>query len=244
MSFSTFLYRFSIVCFGLHGKIVKKKNPTQLSPLRLTDGFCNTLSKCQSSAQCKACEIADTLQFFMRHFAQHRPKSTNLNFIQLNLILFIFRAHKRFKTISPEKVNHDKNAKLSMVKMINGIAELSCNPFADRICHVFSSAGDGSGDCTFEDYLDMMSVFSDSAPKSVKAEHAFRIFDFDGDDMLSKNDLRQVIQRLIGDTNQFSDMDMEQLITNLLEEADLDDDGSLSFAEFEHVIDKSSDFTK
>lgn len=118
-----------------------------------------------------------------------------------------------------------------------------CNPFADRICQVFSSAGDGSGDITFEDWLDMMSVFSDQAPKSVKAEHAFRIFDFDGDDMLSKNDLKQVIQRLIGSAN-FSDLDMEQLIQNILDEADLDDDGSLSFAEFEHVIDKSSDFTK
>lgn len=62
--------------------------------------------------------------------------------------------------------------------------------------------------------------------------------------MLSKNDLKQVIQRLIGFNNQFSDLDMDQLITNILEEADLDDDGSLSFAEFEHVIDKSSDFTK
>jgi len=153
------------------------------------------------------------------------------------------RAHKKFKAISPEKVNHNKNAKITMQKMISGISELSCNPFADRICRVFSSAGDESGDCTFEDYLDMMSVFSDQAPKSVKAEHAFRILDFDGDDMLSKNDLKQVIQRLIGYTNQFSDLDMEQLIQNILDEADLDDDGSLSFAEFEHVIDKSSDFT-
>lgn len=160
------------------------------------------------------------------------------------LFSFLRRAHKKFKTISPEKVNHNKNAKLSMNKMVNGIAELTCNPFADRICHVFSSAGDQSGDCTFEDFLDMMSVFSDQAPKSVKSEHAFRIFDFDGDDMLSKNDLKQVIQRLIGFNNQFSDLDMDQLIQNILEEADLDDDGSLSFAEFEHVIDKSSDFTK
>lgn len=57
-----------------------------------------------------------------------------------------------------------------MNKMMS-TSELSCNPFADRICQVFSSSGDGSGDCTFEDYLDMMSVFSDQAPKSVKAEH-------------------------------------------------------------------------
>ncbi len=52
--------------------------------------------------------------------------------------------------------------------------ELRVNPFGDRICKVFSSSNDG--DCTFEDFLDMMSVFSEAAPKSVKAEHAFRIF--------------------------------------------------------------------
>lgn len=53
-------------------------------------------------------------------------------------------------------------------------SELRVNPFGDRICKVFSSSQDG--DCTFEDFLDMMSVFSDAAPKAVKAEHAFRIF--------------------------------------------------------------------
>lgn len=52
--------------------------------------------------------------------------------------------------------------------------ELRVNPFRDRICKVFSSSNDG--DCTFEDFLDMMSVFSEMAPKAVKAEHAFRIF--------------------------------------------------------------------
>jgi hypothetical protein len=52
--------------------------------------------------------------------------------------------------------------------------ELRVNPFGDRICCIFSSSHDG--DCTFEDFLDMMSVFSDGAPKAVKAEHAFRIF--------------------------------------------------------------------
>lgn len=52
--------------------------------------------------------------------------------------------------------------------------ELRVNPFGDRICKVFSSSNDG--DCTFEDFLDMMSVFSEGAPRSVKAEHAFRIF--------------------------------------------------------------------
>jgi calcium and integrin-binding protein 1 len=75
--------------------------------------------------------------------------------------------------LAPEKVGHNKNAKLPMSKMLN-YPELNVNPFGDRICKVFSSSRDG--DCTFEDFLDMMSVFGEAAPKSVKAEHAFRIF--------------------------------------------------------------------
>lgn len=36
--------------------------------------------------------------------------------------------------------------------------------------------------------------------------------------------------------------DMEMLINNIYQEADLDDDDMLSFAEFEHVISKAPDF--
>lgn len=144
--------------------------------------------------------------------------------------------------------------------------ELSVNPFRDRICKIFSSSQDG--DCTFEDFLDMMSVFSENAPHSVKAEHAFRIYgtvfvsnptnasivccnehdtvvaDFDGDDMLGVNDLRQIIDRLTGSEQSLSEQNMQTLIQNILDEADLDDDGALSFAEFDHVVSKSPDFTK
>lgn len=69
------------------------------------------------------------------------------------------------------------------------------------------------------------------------------ILDFDGDDMLGISDLKQVIHRLIGE-NQLSESQMKNLIERLLQEADLDDDGALSFAEFEHIIDKSPDFAQ
>ncbi|KAL1123740.1 hypothetical protein AAG570_001513 [Ranatra chinensis] len=158
----------------------------------------------------------------------------------------VLHAHQRFKALAPEKVGHNKNAKLPMNKVLQ-FSELRVNPFGDRICRVFSSSHDG--DCTFEDFLDMMSVFSDATPKSVKAEHAFRIFDFDGDDMLGVSDLREVIDRLTTGRLQqqqqrLTDAEMSHLIQTMLAEADLDDDGALSFAEFEHVIDKSPDFAK
>ena len=39
---------------------------------------------------------------------------------------------------------------------------------------VFSE--DGTGDMSFEDFLDMMSVFSEGATRDVKASYAFRIY--------------------------------------------------------------------
>lgn len=77
----------------------------------------------------------------------------------------------------------------------------------------------------------------------LRLDDKINILDFDGDDMLGVEDLKQVINRLTGE-NRLSESDMQQLIQNVLEEADLDDDGALSFAEFEHIIDKSSDFSK
>jgi len=67
--------------------------------------------------------------------------------------------------------------------------------------------------------------------------------DFDGDDMLGVGDLRQVVDRLTA-PQRLNDCDMQQLLQYILDEADLDDDGALSFAEFEHIIEKSSDFSK
>ncbi|GBP98257.1 Calcium and integrin-binding protein 1 [Eumeta japonica] len=120
-------------------------------------------------------------------------------------------AHQKFKALAPEKVGHNKNAKLPMAKILQ-YPELRVNPFRDRICKVFSSSNDG--DCTFEDFLDMMCIR-----------------------------FGEIIERrLVPIDLKLSDTEIQQLVQNVLDEADLDDDGALSFAEFEHIIDKSSDF--
>jgi len=117
--------------------------------------------------------------------------------------------------------------------------ELAHNPFGDRIIEVFSSTSEGH--MNFEDFLDMMSVFSEQAPKTLKVEYAFKMYDFDGDDEIGEDDMREVICRLTG-SEQLSDEDRDQLVENLFEEADLDDDDTISFSEFEHVISKAPDF--
>ena len=48
------------------------------------------------------------------------------------------------------------------------------NPFKDRICKVFSSSKDG--ELTFEDFLDMMSVFSENVSLQTWNANNFSMF--------------------------------------------------------------------
>ena len=43
----------------------------------------------------------------------------------------------------------------------------------------------------------MMSVMSDRAPKSLKTEYAFRVYDFDGDDMIGAEDISRIVDHLL-----------------------------------------------
>ncbi|CAH3174437.1 unnamed protein product, partial [Porites lobata] len=154
----------------------------------------------------------------------------------------ILRIHKRYRELNADVIPKDfteldVQPKLKY-KFLQQLPELKENPFRRRICEVFSLKGDGA--LTFDDFLNMMSVLSESAPRELKAKYAFKIFDFDGDNYLGKEDLKLTLRAITA--NELSDEEMEFVTDKLLEEADLDEDGLLSFAEFENVIARSPEF--
>ena len=57
------------------------------------------------------------------------------------------------------------------------MTELKENPFANRILEVFSE--DASGHVTFNNFVDMFNVFSEHAPRDLKAYYAFKIYDME-----------------------------------------------------------------
>lgn len=126
---------------------------------------------------------------------------------------------------------------------ILNLPELKANPFKERICRVFSTAPRQDA-LSFEDFLDLLSVFSDTATPDIKSHYAFRIFDFDDDGTLNREDLSQLVNCLTGQgaDTQLSDSEMKQLIDNILEESDIDRDGTINLSEFQHVIARSPDF--
>lgn len=91
----------------------------------------------------------------------------------------ILRVHKRFRETSPElvpEVMTEGQATSIQVprERIEKMPELVENPFKGRICEAFSRQGDGN--LTFEDFLDLLSVFSEQAPRDIKVFYAFKIY--------------------------------------------------------------------
>ncbi|OXB77584.1 UNVERIFIED_CONTAM: hypothetical protein H355_002893, partial [Colinus virginianus] len=155
----------------------------------------------------------------------------------------ILLAYKRFSELLPKEQRENARSVRVPASQILTLPELRANPFRHRICHVFSTSVDEDDSMSFEDFLDMLSVFSDTATSDVKSHYAFRIFDFDDDGTLDGKDLEKVVNCLTGQGEaQLSSTEMEQLIQNILEESDIDKDGTINISEFQHVISRCPDF--
>ncbi|NXE00868.1 CIB1 protein, partial [Chaetorhynchus papuensis] len=155
-------------------------------------------------------------------------------------------AYKKFSELLPKEERESAcSARVPKNRMLE-LPELQANPFQHRICHVFSTSETGDDSMSFEDFLDMLSVFSDSATSDIKSHYAFRIFDFDDDGTLDRKDLEQLVNCLTGqgEESRLSSTEMEQLIQNILEESDLDRDGTINISEFQHVVSRSPDFAR
>ncbi|XP_031443833.1 calcium and integrin-binding protein 1 isoform X2 [Phasianus colchicus] len=156
----------------------------------------------------------------------------------------ILLAYKRFSELLPKEQRENACSVRVPKSQILTLPELRANPFQHRICRVFSTSVDGDDSLSFEDFLDMLSAFSDAATSDIKSNYAFRIFDFDEDGVLDRKDLEKLVNCLTGqgEETRLSSTEMEQLIRNVLEESDIDKDGTINLSEFQHVISRSPDF--
>ncbi|KOC68124.1 Calcium and integrin-binding family member 3 [Habropoda laboriosa] len=129
------------------------------------------------------------------------------------------------------------------------IPELKENPFRQRISEVFTRCQNpgqqsrpdvsNEGIC-FEEFLEMMSVFSEQAPRDLKVFYAFKIYDFDEDGVLGSSDLERTCRQLV--EGGLNGDEVATVCRKVLEESDIDGDGVLSYLEFEHVVTRASDF--
>jgi len=86
-----------------------------------------------------------------------------------------------------------RETRVSTESVVSGLPELSGHPLGDRLVATFCSERDGR--MSFDDFLDMFSSMSASAPPSLKASFAFAALDFDGDGVIGKGDLGKLVKK-------------------------------------------------
>ena len=125
------------------------------------------------------------------------------------------------------------------------LSEFELNPLAEQLCKTFSS--DGSGALSFEDLLDLYNVLSPKAPRELKTQAAFRIYDYDGDGFLNEDDLHKLLKALshgpgLEESETLSDEDIESLVHRVMAAGDVDRNNRLNYSEFRKIMNRIPDF--
>ncbi|KAJ6644450.1 Calcium and integrin-binding protein 1, partial [Pseudolycoriella hygida] len=163
-----------------------------------------------------------------------------LTYLTKSEIVYILQ--KFIKIQNELRIPNDLTYRHDIIDILNEFPQYKYNPFRDRIFYVFSSRKDGR--ISFEDFLDLSSAMSLNCPLKVKAAWAFKVFDFDDDNDITKYDLMDVIDRLTygSDRAELSMDEKNQICDILLQEIDLEHSGGMNHLEFIHAITKMPEF--
>nr|ACO11510.1 Calcium-binding protein p22 [Caligus rogercresseyi] len=128
------------------------------------------------------------------------------------------------------------------------IPELAINPLGDRIVHAFFQESRNSENdiVNFPDFVRVLAHFrplKKNADKNKmntrqeKLHFAFRMYDLDGDDKISKEELLAVLTMMVGAN--ISEDQLMSIAERTIIEADKDKDSLISFEEFSNVLERT-----
>lgn len=132
------------------------------------------------------------------------------------------RLYQRFK-----RLDQTGSGEISPEDLLD-IPSLSSNPVIKRIVQVIDT--NENGKISFLEFLNTLAVLSDSAHEEEKLEFAFRIYDYDKDGFISREDLYTVLKMMVG--NNLNETQIQQLVDRTIFRTDSDKDGKLNFSEF------------
>lgn len=149
--------------------------------------------------------------------------------------------HVFIKTGKKHDPNFSKHSILPL-EAVKSLPTLQYNPFRDEIVSIFASDETGQ---TFDDFVDMCSAFSPNADLKVKEQAAFFIFDYTtADGNLTVADLKNVINKMVGDKNMTDDQ-VHAVALKLFDEIDVDRSGGVSLVEWSRLVSRvGADFSR
>ena len=138
----------------------------------------------------------------------------------------IKRLYHRFRALDA-----DGNGQLEPSEIL-GVQEIQDNPLTARVTSIFDK--DGNGTVSFIEFLIGLARLSAGVDSEQKIRFAFEVYDVNRDGYISNGDLFQVMKMMVGDN--LTDEQLQQLVDREMRDADLNQDGLLSFEEFMEAV--------
>lgn len=117
------------------------------------------------------------------------------------------------------------------IEDLNEIPGIASNPLVSRVVAVMDADHDGR--VTFSEVARALAVLSPQMPKESKLRFIFKIYDVDGDGMVSNKDLFETLGVMVGDN--LTGIQIQQIVDKTFIEADLDRDGYITFEDFQRL---------
>mmetsp|Transcript_11092 Transcript_11092/g.13862 ORF Transcript_11092/g.13862 Transcript_11092/m.13862 type:complete len:184 (-) Transcript_11092:690-1241(-) len=132
------------------------------------------------------------------------------------------KLYSRFRKLDRQGVGFITRAELLK------IPELAMNPLNNRVMIYFG--GEDKDRINFKEFVQYLSTFNKSATRVEKARAVFNIFDVDEDGYISSGELYDILKSMVDDN--IEDAQIKLIVARIIQEADEDLDGKLSFHEF------------
>jgi calcineurin B family protein 1 len=155
----------------------------------------------------------------------------------------IIRLYSRFTSLDKD------NSGFLQKEDFMRIPELAINPLAARIINLFCTQSpeenpDQSETVNFRQFMRVLARFRPVKAKGAnelnsrleKLKFAFNMYDLDCDDKISRSELLSVLHMMVGAN--ISEEQLGSIADRTIMEADEDQDGAISFAEFVKVMEK------
>ncbi|XP_052767454.1 calcineurin B homologous protein 1-like [Mya arenaria] len=124
------------------------------------------------------------------------------------------------------------------------IPELAINPLGDRIVHSFFLESNEET-VNFKQFMSVLARFRPTKSnesknklntREEKLKFAFKMYDLDSDEKISRDELLAVLHMMVGDN--ISEDQLNSIADRTITEADEDGDSMISFVEFKKVMER------
>ena len=142
--------------------------------------------------------------------------------------------------IFDEEQNEEIISKITLTQMMQTVY-MKYNPFKSRIATLwrmdllqkYSVNEEGDFEVTFFDFCQCLSVFAAETPRAEKIRFAYRIYDLEDDNSISRDNLFDVLKAVIGE--KFDDDAIKSIVSDTFDSCSLNKEGNIDYHEFNSV---------